>query len=155
MQTLGPSWDHGGPFGSREDSGGLVSMQWSTGSNAISFHSEKEKPWNSCVCVCAQSRPTLCNPTNYSLPGSSVHEIFPARILEWVAISSSRIAIWWCIKSWLIYLLQTDHLFLEVPWLCHLQVGVEWEYCQHLAPAWWGLRACSVYLAGVASAIYP
>ena len=34
--------------------------------------------------------PTLCNPTDYSLPGSSAHEIFQARILEWVAISSSR-----------------------------------------------------------------
>ena len=31
-----------------------------------------------------------CNPTNCSLPGSSVHGIFQATILEWVAISSSR-----------------------------------------------------------------
>ena len=29
-------------------------------------------------------------PTDYSLPGSSVHGIFQARILEWVAISFSR-----------------------------------------------------------------
>ena len=29
---------------------------------------------------------TLCNPINYSLPGSSVHGIIQARILEWVAI---------------------------------------------------------------------
>ena len=29
----------------------------------------------------------LCNPMNYSLPGSSIHEIFQARVLEWVAIS--------------------------------------------------------------------
>ena len=36
-----------------------------------------------------QSCPTLCNSMNYSLPGSSVHGIFQARILEWVAISSS------------------------------------------------------------------
>ena len=34
--------------------------------------------------------PTLCHPMDYSLPGSSVHEIIPAIILEWVAISSSR-----------------------------------------------------------------
>ena len=33
---------------------------------------------------------TLCNPVDYSLPGSSVHEILQARILEWVAISFSR-----------------------------------------------------------------
>ena len=36
----------------------------------------------------AQSCPTLCNPMDCSLPGSSVHGIFQARILEWVAISS-------------------------------------------------------------------
>ena len=33
---------------------------------------------------------TLCNPMDCSLPGSSVHGIFQARILEWVGISSSR-----------------------------------------------------------------
>ena len=37
-----------------------------------------------------QSCPTLCDPMDGSLPGSSVHGIFQARILEWVAISSSR-----------------------------------------------------------------
>ena len=31
-----------------------------------------------------------CNPMEYSLPGSSVHEISQARILEWIAIPSSR-----------------------------------------------------------------
>ena len=36
----------------------------------------------------AKSNPTLCNPMDYSLPGSSVHGVFQARILEWVAISS-------------------------------------------------------------------
>ena len=35
----------------------------------------------------AQSCPTLCNPMDCSLPGSSVHGIFQARVLEWVAIS--------------------------------------------------------------------
>ena len=42
------------------------------------------------VCSIAQSCPTVCNPMDYSLPGSSVHGIFQARILEWVAISFSR-----------------------------------------------------------------
>ena len=37
-----------------------------------------------------QSCPTLCDPTDCSLPGSSVHGIFQARVLEWVAISFSR-----------------------------------------------------------------
>ena len=38
----------------------------------------------------AQSRPTLCDPMDCSLPGPSVHEILQARILEWVAMPSSR-----------------------------------------------------------------
>ena len=38
----------------------------------------------------AQSCPTLCDPMDCSLPHSSVHGIFEARILEWVAISFSR-----------------------------------------------------------------
>ena len=35
------------------------------------------------------SCPALCDPMDYSLPGSSVHGISQARILEWFAISSS------------------------------------------------------------------
>ena len=45
------------------------------------------------ICTCAQSLqscPTLSDPTYCSLPGSSVHGILQARILEWVAMLSSR-----------------------------------------------------------------
>ena len=45
------------------------------------------------LCVCSvppQSRPTVCDPMDCSLPGSSVHGIFQARILEWVVISFPR-----------------------------------------------------------------
>ena len=38
----------------------------------------------------AQSCPTLCDPMDCSLSGSSVHGIFQARVLEWIAISFSR-----------------------------------------------------------------
>ena len=38
----------------------------------------------------AQSCPTLCDPMDCSPPGSSVHGILQARILEWVAILFSR-----------------------------------------------------------------
>ena len=38
----------------------------------------------------SQSYPTLCDPMDCSPPGSSVCGILQARILEWVAISSSR-----------------------------------------------------------------
>ena len=47
------------------------------------------------ACVHAQSLHlclTLCDPMDCSPPVSSVHGIFQARILEWVAISSSRIS---------------------------------------------------------------
>ena len=37
-----------------------------------------------------QSCPTLCDLMDCSLPGSSIHRIFQARELEWVAISFSR-----------------------------------------------------------------
>ena len=37
-----------------------------------------------------QSHPTLSDPMDCGLPGSSIHGIFQARVLEWVAISFSR-----------------------------------------------------------------
>ena len=47
-----------------------------------------------CVCSCIRERaylcPTLCDPMDCSPPSSSVHGISQARILEWVAMSSSR-----------------------------------------------------------------
>ena len=48
----------------------------------------------SVLVLVAQSCPTFCEPIDYSLPGSSVHGIFLARILEWVAISFSRGSSW-------------------------------------------------------------
>ena len=42
------------------------------------------------VVLVTQLCPTLCDPMDCSPPGSSVHEIFQASILEWVAISFSR-----------------------------------------------------------------
>ena len=44
--------------------------------------------------IAAQSCPILCDPMVYSLPGSSVHRILQARILEWVVISFSRGSSW-------------------------------------------------------------
>ena len=38
-----------------------------------------------------QSCPTLCDPMDCSLSGSSIHGIFQARVLEWIVISFSRI----------------------------------------------------------------
>ena len=53
--------------------------------------------------VCAESCPTLCNPMDCCPPGSSVHGILQARILDWVAISSFRGSSWpsdWTPVSW-------------------------------------------------------
>ena len=41
-------------------------------------------------CSVAQSRPTLQEPMDYRPPGSSVHGLFQARVLEWDDISYSR-----------------------------------------------------------------
>ena len=43
-----------------------------------------------CYCLVAKSRPTFCDLMDCSLWGSSVLEVFQARILEWVALSISR-----------------------------------------------------------------
>ena len=43
-----------------------------------------------CCCLVARSHLTLCDPSDLGLPGSSVHGISQARILEEVAISFSR-----------------------------------------------------------------
>jgi len=43
-----------------------------------------------CCSLVTKSCLSLCNPMDCGLPGSSVHEISQARILEWVAISFSR-----------------------------------------------------------------
>ena len=50
----------------------------------------KWKSHDTSICACAHLCLTLFDPLGYSLLGSSVHAIFQARTLEWVAMSSSR-----------------------------------------------------------------
>ena len=53
------------------------------------------RAYSICAGVCAkslQSCPTLCHPVDRSPPDSSVHGILQAGILEWVAVSSSRVS---------------------------------------------------------------
>ena len=52
----------------------------------LDYKERKKKKKKERVSEVAQSCPTLCDPKDYSLPGSSVHGIFQARVLEWVAI---------------------------------------------------------------------
>ena len=61
----------------------------------------------------AQSCPTLSDPMDYSLPGSSVHRIFQARVLEWGAIAFS-ITCSVMSNSWRPYGLQPTRLLC--PW---------------------------------------
>ena len=49
---------------------------------------------NVSMIVCAQLCSTLCDPMDCSPPGSSVHGILQARILEWVAMPFSRESSW-------------------------------------------------------------
>ena len=59
-------------------------------SGLIVFYLPKERKWKWSRLVVS----TLCDPVDCSLPGSSVHGILQARILEWVAISFSRGSSW-------------------------------------------------------------
>ena len=58
----------------------------------VCFTDYAKKPLSLCIhgAQLIQSCPTFCNPMDCIPPGSSVRGIFQARILEWVAISSSR-----------------------------------------------------------------
>ena len=55
----------------------------------MNTHTEEVK-WSEVALSC----PILCDPMDCSPPGSSVHGIFQARILEWVAIFFSRVSSW-------------------------------------------------------------
>ena len=59
----------------------MRSCLWNAPKKCPVYESESEVP---------QLCPALCDPMDYSLSGSSVHGIFQARVLEWIAISFSR-----------------------------------------------------------------
>ena len=97
-----------------------------------------------CVCACMDAKSlqfclTLWDPMDYSLPGSSIHGIQQARILEWVAMPSSlgifptqesNLGLWHCREilycwatgaiyiispSWTFLLPPPSHLLAELP----------------------------------------
>ena len=57
----------------------------------------------------------LCDPMDDSPPGSSVHGILQAKILEWVAIPSSRVSSQCRDRTWVSPALQADSLPSEPP----------------------------------------
>ena len=66
-----------------------VSSDWLFTFPATVYKSFKISSQSFAACVHAQLCLTLCNPMDYSPPGSSGHGIFQARIVDWVAIFSS------------------------------------------------------------------
>ena len=88
-----------------------------------------------CVCSVAHSCLIRCDPMVYITQGSSVHGIFKSRILEWVAISTSRgsslcrdqthiFSLSW-IGKWIIYLWDT----LEARMSCKYQGSLSGLMC--------------------------
>ena len=77
----------------------------------------------------AQSCPTLSDPMDCSLPGSSVHGIFQARVLEWGAIAFSRLPWLGLIKLCWIIVARVDIFVLFLILEEMLSVFHHWEWC--------------------------
>ena len=73
--------------------GALIASKYDFQTTLISAHLLMKNPFSLCPLLLLFSCQVIsdsCNPTDCSPPGSSVHGISQARILEWVAISFSR-----------------------------------------------------------------
>ena len=87
-------------------------------------------PWCPSLCCVTQLPPTLCDPMDCSPPGSSVQGVLQARILQWVAMPSSRGSSQ--LRDWTQSpTLQADSLPSEPP-------GKAWWYCPSLKVPLWG-----------------
>ena len=81
----------------------------------VSLHVRKASHYFICllVCMCAKVASVVSDPMDCSPPGSSVHGILQARILDWAAVPSSRGSSWprdwicishiFCICRWVLY----------------------------------------------------
>ena len=95
---------------------------------AIWEHSKEWRNVRACVSqvisivfvLVPQMCPTLCNPVDCSPPGSSVHGIFQARVLEWGAISFSRGSSWPRAQTWVSCTAS--------------RVGGKWIWCENSYP---------------------
>ena len=110
------------------------------GSPKSVFFPKGSRTWHACVCAKSlQSCPAVCSPIDCTPPGYSVRGILQARILEWVAISSSRGSS--CPRDW------TWVSSISLPWqagsLPLVSPGkyVTWQI--HLIPMWApGISGC-------------
>ena len=86
------SWERGITEGSARQPGNSIAVlcagsMWSLSLDCEDKTCDKESKERVLI---PQSCPTLCDPMDCSLPGSSVHRILQARILDWVAIPFFR-----------------------------------------------------------------
>ena len=88
----------------------------------------------------AQSCPTLSNPMDYSLPGSSTHGIFQARVLEWGAIAFSII---WGRSTYIAILTLGSCKFHSLSELCQPTTKTIWRIRDH----WDQIRVSSILAA--------
>ena len=98
-------------------------------------------PYLSCVLV-AQSCPTFCDLIDCSPPGSSVHGILQARILEWVSVPSSRrssrlrdwalVSYIPCLAKWFLYYMH----HLGSPWVTTGSVFSIWRNVWIFSTVW-------------------
>ena len=64
-----------------------------------------------------ESCPTLSDPMDCSPPGSSIHGIFQARVLEWGAVSNS------CYLTWISKITSLNHFLF-----CKMEIITQWKY---------------------------
>ena len=93
----------------------------------------------------AQLCPTLCDPKDCSLPGSSDHGTFQARILEWVAILFSRGSFQPRDRTWVYH---TEGRFFTI-----FPIGLHKEYFFRECPGGPLLRSLRFYCQGPLSGI--
>ena len=100
----------------------------------------------------AQSFPTLCDPIDCSPPGFSVHGVFQARIVGWVAISSSRgpscprdrnhVSCVSCIGMWILYpwAIRESQCFLMSTQTWYFDISISIKLVRRASPKIWGVE---------------
>ena len=83
------------------------------------------------MCSVVQSCLTLCDPMDFNLPGSSVHGILQARMLEWVTISFSNTV--------------CSCLFLKFLWIEYMHYFMFCFYSL-FHPCYWDISVCLLLL---------